>query len=83
MADHFVKDPRQEVRVQQKVMVTVLDVDLERKRISLSMKGQTDHKGKGAKGTSRGKRKGSAPQESRRVPSPNNPFVGAFGKQNS
>jgi len=38
MADHFVKDPRKEVRVQQKVTVTVLDIDLERKRISLSMK---------------------------------------------
>jgi uncharacterized protein len=38
MADHFVKDPSQEVKVNQRVMVTVLDVDLERNRISLSMK---------------------------------------------
>ena len=44
MADRFVKDPRKEVRVQQKVTVTVLDVDLERNRISLSMKGNADRK---------------------------------------
>jgi uncharacterized protein len=38
LSDSFVKDPRQVVRVHQKVSVTVLDVDLERGRVSLSMK---------------------------------------------
>jgi uncharacterized protein len=38
MADRFVKNPADIVRVGQKVRVTVLSVDLERKRISLSMK---------------------------------------------
>jgi uncharacterized protein len=38
LADRFVKNPADVVRVQQKVMVTVLDVDLKRKRIALSMK---------------------------------------------
>ncbi len=38
LADRFVKDPAKVVKVHQKVNVTVLDVDLERKRISLSMK---------------------------------------------
>jgi len=38
LANHFVKDPGQVVRVNQRVMVTVLDVELERNRISLSMK---------------------------------------------
>jgi uncharacterized protein len=38
LADRFVKDPNEIVKVQQKVTVTVLDVDLARKRISLSMK---------------------------------------------
>jgi uncharacterized protein len=38
LADRFVKDPHEVVKVQQKVMVTVLDVDLPRKRISLSMR---------------------------------------------
>ncbi len=38
LADRFVKDPHQVVKVQQRVKVTVLDVDLKRHRISLSMK---------------------------------------------
>lgn len=38
LADHFVKDPVQVVKVHQRVQVTVVEVDLERKRIGLSMK---------------------------------------------
>lgn len=38
LADRFVEDPAQVVKVQQKVMVTVVDVDIKRKRIALSMK---------------------------------------------
>ena len=38
LADRYVKDPGDIVKVQQKVTVTVLDVDLAKKRISLSMK---------------------------------------------
>jgi uncharacterized protein len=38
LADRYVKDPGDIVKVQQKVTVTVLDVDIARKRISLSMK---------------------------------------------
>jgi protein Tex len=38
LADRFVKDPAEVVKPQQKVMVTVLDVDVERKRISLSLR---------------------------------------------
>lgn len=38
LADDFVKNPADHVKVQQKVQVTVLEVDKERKRISLSMK---------------------------------------------
>jgi uncharacterized protein len=38
LADHYVKDPADIVEVHQKVTVTVLDVDLAKKRISLSMK---------------------------------------------
>jgi len=38
LADRFVKDPHQLVKVNQRVMVTVLDVDRERRRISLSMR---------------------------------------------
>lgn len=38
LADRFVKNPSDVVKVQQKVNVTVLEVDLARKRISLSMR---------------------------------------------
>lgn len=38
MADRFVKDPNEVVSVRQMVRVTVLEVDVKRKRISLSMK---------------------------------------------
>jgi len=38
MADHFVKDPADIVKVQQRVDVTVLEVDPGRSRISLSLK---------------------------------------------
>lgn len=38
LADKFVKDPKEVVTVQQKVKVTVVEVDIPRKRIGLSMK---------------------------------------------
>ena len=38
LADRFVKDPAEIVKVHQKVMATVLAVDLVKKRISLSLK---------------------------------------------
>jgi len=38
LSNRFVKDPNDVVKVHQKVTVTVLDVDMTRKRISLSMK---------------------------------------------
>lgn len=38
LADRFVKDPKEVVTVAQKVQVTVMEVDIPRKRIGLSMK---------------------------------------------
>jgi protein Tex len=38
LADRFVKDPNEVVKVGQRVQVTVLEVDLERNRIALSLK---------------------------------------------
>ncbi len=38
LSDKFIKDPKEAVAVQQKVQVTVTEVDAERKRIGLSMK---------------------------------------------
>lgn len=42
LADRFVDDPNKVVKVQQQVMVTVTEVDVARKRIALSMKGETN-----------------------------------------
>lgn len=41
LADRYVKDPNEIVRVRQQVRVRVLEVDVARKRISLSMKNQS------------------------------------------
>ena len=41
LADHYISNPADVVSVQQKVMVTVTEVDAARKRISLSMKGES------------------------------------------
>jgi uncharacterized protein len=42
LADRFVKEPAEVVKVHQRVQVRVLEVDLTRKRIGLSMKSQPD-----------------------------------------
>jgi uncharacterized protein len=80
LADRFVKTPKDVVTVQQKVMVTVLDVDLERRRISLSMKkspGTGSVHRSGANGPSRDK----APRRSVKKKAPstfNTPFKNAL-----
>lgn len=40
LSDQFVDDPNKVVKVQQQVMVTVTEIDVPRKRIALSMKGE-------------------------------------------
>ena len=40
MADKFIKDPNEVVKVSQKVMVRITEVDVHRKRIALSMKSE-------------------------------------------
>ena len=62
LADRFVKEAADVVKVNQRVQVTVLEVDLARKRIGLSMKRQPDPD---ASRTSRG-----APADASRRPSP-------------
>ena len=44
LANRFVKDPNEVVKLGQKVQVTVLEVDIARKRISLSMKDEQKEK---------------------------------------
>ena len=80
LSDRFVKDPRKVVKVNQRVTVTVLGVDLERKRISLSMRKNSDQsKGKETRSS---KRSGISDKERRpkkRGTTPhNNPFVEAL-----
>jgi protein Tex len=55
LSNTFVSDPNEVVKLQQKVMVTVSDVDVPRKRISLTMKDQ--QKGGGEKRSGGGDRK--------------------------
>jgi len=77
LSDAYVKDPRSVVKVNQRVTVHVLDVDLERKRISLSMKGQGGRREK--KGIQRPEK--AKTEKSREKPKPqpfNNPFSKAF-----
>ena len=45
LADRFVRDPAEVVKVQQRVTVTVLEVDISRRRISLSMKSDAGVRG--------------------------------------
>ncbi|MBN1382359.1 MAG: RNA-binding transcriptional accessory protein [Deltaproteobacteria bacterium] len=92
MADRFVKTPGDVVKVSQKVEVTVLAIDLERKRISLSMKktpgekspGDRPNRPKGADERNNKGKKGKPPRREdkkrgRVEPGPfNNPFVEAF-----
>ena len=44
LADKFVKDPNEVVKLNQKVMVEVVEIDIPRKRIQLSMKSQNKSK---------------------------------------
>jgi protein Tex len=52
LSNTYVSDPNEVVKLQQKVMVTVMEVDVARKRISLSMKGNAGS-GKGQAGGQR------------------------------
>ncbi|ODT33418.1 MAG: RNA-binding transcriptional accessory protein [Lautropia sp. SCN 70-15] len=66
LADRFVKDPREVVKAGQVVSVTVLEVDVTRKRIALSMKTGAGA-GRGARGAEQGAR-GESRRESRGNP---------------
>ena len=82
LSDLFVKDPHQVVKVQQKVDVTVLSVDLERRRISLSMKKNASKIVEGKKPKKAGMNVPGKPSEKikkENLPF-NNPFARAFGK---
>jgi len=81
----FVKDPHQVVKVNEKVTVTVLDVDLERRRIALSMRQQPGQEARPSKpeAVKRPGSKEKAPSKKKENPF-NNPFARlgrTFGKK--
>ncbi len=82
MANRFIKDPNEVVKVHQHITVKVLDVDLERKRISLSMKQdavQEPEKTRKAPKKPAKRPKAKKPQKSEPGPF-NNPFTKTFSK---
>jgi len=83
LADRFVKNPRDVVKAQQQVTVTVLEVDLERRRISLSMKTNPDKSARGVKGEPKRERKSKVKRTKQgRASDPfNNPFADALKKK--
>lgn len=76
LADNFVKNPADVVRVQQKVEVTVMDVDLSRSRIALSMKTSPGKADKKSKSPAKPLKRSSADRDGRPKKEPfNNPFA--------
>jgi uncharacterized protein len=78
LADHFVKDPNDVVKVGQKVKVTVVTVDLERNRIALSMRkdpaagspraGRAGEERRGGEGRARNDKKSPPPERAKPRP---------------
>jgi len=80
LADRFIKNPAEVVKVNQRVDVTVLDVDLDRKRISLSMRkdpGERRTSGNGGKKAKPMKKQVRKSKEPKNKPF-NNPFINAL-----
>jgi len=81
LSNRFVRDPNEVVKVHDRVLVTILNVEHDRGRVSLSMRDRGEEgdasleaKGKGRKRSSR--------MDPRRVKRPfNNPFAGAFSRK--
>ncbi|MFA7167137.1 MAG: S1 RNA-binding domain-containing protein, partial [Desulfoplanes sp.] len=68
LADRFVKDPSEVVKVGQQVEVTVLEVDVPRKRIALSMRsGETDRTVPGKIEKKAVKRKEARPEKAGKI----------------
>ena len=80
LADKFVKNPADIVRVQQKVTVTVMDVDLNRNRIALSMKAFPGESTQKVKPSAKPQKRQPQTQTGRKKKVPfNNPFADLLG----
>lgn len=84
LADHFVRDASEVVKVGQKVHVTVMEVDLKRNRIGLSMKANPDLEPRQSRGSSPGGNdRRPAPRRDNRppqAPAGNDWFTQAMGQ---
>jgi len=79
LSDRFVKNPSEVVKVHQKVTVTVLDVDLQRRRIALSMKERQLKPGGAPKAEERKREdRREEKRQKQRGTFTNNPFDEAF-----
>ncbi len=83
LSNRFVKNPSEIVKVHQKVWVTVLDVDIERRRISLSMKSSQVKPSEVPKGEERKKEERREEKKQKQKSTfTNNPFDAAFKNRN-
>lgn len=74
LSNTFISDPNEVVKLNQKVMVTVSDVDVPRKRISLTMKDQQKGGGEKRSGSTDRKPVGGGGKAQPKKPEPLNPF---------
>jgi len=81
MADRFVRDPAEVVQVQQKVMVRVLAVDLERRRIALSLRRGAESPAPADPGAPRRPASGGKPTAKPRRQPFHNPFADALKRR--
>ncbi|NOQ64025.1 MAG: S1 RNA-binding domain-containing protein, partial [Methyloprofundus sp.] len=79
LADVFVKDPREVVKTGDMVKVKVLEIDVARKRIALSMKKEAEVESKSGKATPNVKRP-HKPKAAKQVPSPQGSMANAFAQ---
>lgn len=78
LSDQFVKDPKDVIKVNEKVKVTVIGVDIPRNRISLSMKSRPDTQGAVQQKEKKGKPRKKMEKDKNKPF--NNPFAEFFGK---
>ena len=79
LADHFVRDASEVVKVGQRVQVTVMEVDLPRNRIALSMKSKPEPEARRAPGP-QGNDRRPRQQNDRPQPAGNDWFTQAMGQ---
>jgi uncharacterized protein len=79
LSDQFVKDPNEAVKVGQRVQVTVIELDLDRNRISLSMKSRPELGSRQPRPAGQTREAPTGGPSSRGSFS-NNPFADAFNK---